>query len=100
MSLGLALRQEALWITHVSGVEVLRRNTYPSNVAASGPDTTHGNTDSPSRLRNQGTLLQSVINPLNAVIFHTQEETAGQLWAVGPSIEESRRGMSKPLLRK
>lgn len=48
---------------------------YPSNVAASSPNTTHSNTNSPSRLRDQCTLLQSVINAFNAVIFHTQKET-------------------------
>jgi hypothetical protein len=56
--------------------KVLQLNTYPSDVATSGPNTTHSNTNSPSGLRNQGTLLQSIINSFNAVIFHTQEETA------------------------
>lgn len=52
-----------------------KTEAYPSNVAASGSNTTHSNTNSPSRLGNQCTLLYSVINAFKTIIFHTQKET-------------------------
>ena len=36
---------------------------------------------------------------LNAIIFHTQKKTAGQLRLAGPCIEEGGRGVHKPPLR-
>lgn len=54
-------------------------NTYSCYVATSGSDTVYIESYAPCRLRNQGTLLQGVIDPLNAVWMHGQQETAAKV---------------------
>lgn len=54
-------------------------NTYSCYVATSRSDTVHIESYAPCRLRNQGTLLQGVIDPLNAVRMHGQQETAAKV---------------------
>lgn len=55
--------------------------THPSNVAACGTDAAHGEADAPSRLGDEGTLLQGVVDAFNAVVLHAQQEAAaGNKW--------------------
>ena len=49
---------------------------YPCDVAASCSDTMNIETDSSSRLGDEGTLLQSIVDSFNAVVMHRQQETA------------------------
>lgn len=56
-------------------------DTHPSNVAARGADAAHGKADAPSRLGDEGTLLQGVVDALDAVVLHAQQEAAeGNKW--------------------
>lgn len=50
--------------------------THSRDVAARGSNAAHGHADAPSRFRDERTLLQSVIDSFDAVVFHRQEETA------------------------
>lgn len=49
--------------------------TDPSNVASRPSDAADCNSNAASGLRNEGALLQSVINAVNAVVLHCQQET-------------------------
>lgn len=53
------------------------RQTHPSNVAAGGPDAAHGHPDSPRGLGDERAVLQCVVDALDAVVLHAQEEAAG-----------------------
>lgn len=55
------------------------KKTHPCNVAASGSNAAHSHPDTSGRLRDEGTLLQCVIDPLNAVIFHSKQEATRHL---------------------
>lgn len=46
------------------------------------------------------THLQSVVDALDAVTLHANQETTGQLRARSPSVEEGRRCMGEPALRQ
>lgn len=51
--------------------------TDPSNVAARGSDAADGEADAAGRLGDEGTLLQGVVDALDAVVLHAQQEAAG-----------------------
>ncbi len=53
-----------------------KSKTHPCNVASSGSNAAHCHPDTSGRLRNEGALLQGVIDPLNTVILHSKQETA------------------------
>lgn len=72
-STGLAARVEAIPRSSRS-VPVL--DTHPSNVAARGTDAAHSKADAPSRFGDEGTLLQGVVDALDAVVLHAQQEAA------------------------
>lgn len=50
--------------------------THPCNVASSGSNAANCHPDTSGRLRNEGALLQGVIDPLNTVILHSKQEAA------------------------
>lgn len=63
------------------GVTQSRTGTHPSNVAARGTDAAHGEANAPSRLGDEGTLLQGVVDAFDAVVLHAQQEAAeGNKW--------------------
>lgn len=53
-----------------------RGHTHPCNVASSGTDAADCHTNPTSRFGDEGTLLQCVIDALNAVVLHGQKEAA------------------------
>ncbi len=55
-----------------------------------------GYTNTTSRLGDVSTGLEGVIDALNTVVLHTDEEAGGELRSTGASIEECWRGMSEP----
>ena len=58
----------------------------------------HVKSDATSRLGNHCTLLQSVVNALNAIILHGHEEAAAELRVRGARIEEGGRCVNEPPL--
>lgn len=55
------------------------KKAHPCDVAASGSNAAHCHPDTSGRLRDEGTLLQCVIDPINTVIFHSKQETTRHL---------------------
>lgn len=53
-----------------------------------------------SRLGNDGTLLEGVIDPLDRVVFHADQKARAQLGTRGTSIEQCGRGVRKPTVRQ
>lgn len=51
-------------------------HAHPCNVASSGSDAAHGNTNTTSRFGDEGTLLQCVIDTLDTVVPHGKQEAA------------------------
>merc|ERR1719370_1713764 len=70
-----------------------------SNICSSSSDTVNVETDTTSRLGDQGTLLQGVVDTLNAVTVHSEEEAAAQLWPRGSRVEQSGGGVGEQFLR-
>ncbi len=56
-----------------------KSKTHPCNVASSGSNAAHCHPDTSGRLRNEGALLQGVIDPLNTVILHSKQEATRHL---------------------
>ena len=57
-----------------------------------------GESDSTCRLGNQGTLLEGVINSIEGIILHCQEETGRHLWRWCTRIEQGWSGVSEVAL--
>ena len=71
-------------------------HAYPGNVAPSCSDVVHGQSDAPGRLRDVGAGLEGVVDPLDAVLLHADEEAGGQLGTHRPCVEEGRGGVCEP----
>ena len=56
-------------------------------------------TDPSSRLGDVGAGLERVIDAINAVLLHADEEAGGELRAAGASVEEGGGGVCEPALR-
>ena len=56
--------------------EAVRVAVGASDVAPRGADLVHGETDAPSGLADQGGVLQSVVDALDTVVKHLNQETA------------------------
>lgn len=52
--------------------------SYPSDVAAGCPDAVNIQADAPSILGDEGALLEGVIDTLDTVVAHGQQETTGR----------------------
>ena len=86
-------------LTHTHTHTHTHTQTHSSNVAARRSYTVHGQSYASSRLGNVGAGLERVIDSLNAVLLHADEEAGGELVATGASIEQRRGGVSEPALR-
>ena len=73
--------------------------THPSNVAPRGANAACSNANPTGRLGDVGTGLESVVDPINTVILHADEETRGKLRSTGPCVEQGGRGVGKPTSR-
>ena len=100
--------------------------SHPSNVAACCSDTADGQSNATSWFGDEGALPQCVVNTIDAVLLHGQQETTakketsisnknqvsdilvkfvqskmfylpGHLWSVGAGIEQCRWGVGEPL---
>ena len=58
----------------------------------------HRKAYAPSVLRYDRCLFQGVIDALNRVLSHGQEEAGGHLWLLCAGVKESGRRMREPLL--
>ena len=52
----------------------LERWTYPGDVTSCRSDAADGHSDAPCRLGDESALLQRVVDPLDAVVLHGQQE--------------------------
>ena len=84
-------------IIEINGT-LLIKETYPSYVASRGSDVVYSQPNPPGRLGDAGTCLEGVVDAINAVFLHADEETRGELGATCSSIKESGRGMCEPSL--
>jgi len=58
-----------------------------SDVGSSGTDTMDVETDPASTFWNKGTLLHCIVNTVNGILLHGEQEAGGQLGTVGGRIE-------------
>ena len=65
------------------------------NVGLTGTNVVCGKTNATGVLGNDGTVLECIINSVNGVFLHGQEEARGHLRLGGSGVEEGRSGMSK-----
>merc|ERR1719234_1894906 len=68
------------------------------NVGSTCPDVVDVEPDPPGRLGDESALLEGVVDALDAVAGHREEEAGGKLGPGGGCIKESRGGMSEKLL--
>ena len=59
----------------------------------------YGQSYASSRLGDVCTRLESVVDSLNAVLLHADEEAGGELVATGAGVEQRRGGVREPTLR-
>lgn len=69
------------------------------NVGTRGTDAVHVEANAARVLRDQGALLQRVVDPFNAVVLHGEEEAGRHLWLRRAGVEEGGRGVGEILLR-
>jgi len=60
----------------------------------------HVETDAAGRLADHGALLERVVDALDRVVGHREEEARGELRSSRARVEERRRGVREPLLRE
>lgn len=70
-----------------------------TNVAIPSTNIVHGHSDPTGIFRDTGATLQSVVNPFDGILLHSEQEARRKLRARGTSIEKGRSGMRKELLR-
>merc|ERR1719470_615246 len=65
------------------------------NIGSSSSDTVHVQTNTSSRLGDEGTLLQGVVDALDTVAVHGEEEAAAELGPGGGRVEQGGGGVSE-----
>merc|ERR1719500_1454665 len=68
------------------------------NIGTSGSNAVHVQANTSSRLRDEGALLQGVVDALDTVAVHGQEEAAAELGPGGGRVEQGGGGVGKKLL--
>lgn len=69
-----------------------------ADVRSRRADVVGAEADPTSRLGDHGALLQSIIDALDAVFLHLEQEARGELRVWGAGVEQGRRGVGKPFL--
>lgn len=77
------------------GDDTVRGTVGTSNIGTSGTDAVDVETNTTSHLGDHGTGLESVVDALNAVVLHVDQETRRELSLGSTSIEECGRGMGE-----
>lgn len=72
---------------------------YPGNVAARCSDAVDSKTNATGRLGNVGTCLERVVDALDAVLLHADQETGRHLGAGRTGVEEGGGCMCEPAIR-
>ena len=80
------------------GHQAVRVPIGSSDIRLRSPDTVHSEADSSCVFGNDSGLLQGVIDALDGIFTHGQEETRGHLRLLGPRVEKRWCGMREPLL--
>ncbi|MNL60491.1 hypothetical protein D3C87_1843070 [compost metagenome] len=70
------------------------------NICTRRTDVMNAQTDTARRLRNQCAVFKGIINSIDAVLLHRQQEARRHLRLRCTCIEQGRRGMGKPFFRK
>ena len=78
----------------------VRGSVGPLNVCTCCPDVVNAQTNPPGRLRNLGRLFQGIINTINGVVLHGEQETARHLGFGRTGVEQRRGCVGKPLFRQ
>ena len=71
-----------------------------ANVGLTGTNVVYGKPNSSGILRNDRAILERVVNTIDRVLFHGQEEARGHLSKVGTRIEQGRGGVGVVALRQ
>lgn len=79
--------------------DAIRRPVGSSNVRAGGSNSVDVEANPTGRLGDHGTCLQGVVDALNAIFLHINQEARSQLRLGSAGVEQSRRGMCEVLLR-
>merc|ERR1719402_2035036 len=80
------------------GDQTIRRTVSAGNVRSTGPDAMYVEADPAGRLGDESTLFQGVVDTLDGVGGHGEEETGGELGTRSGSVEEGGRGVGETLL--
>ena len=90
--------QRALGDGNIKDLKNNAEKTYTRNVAAGGPDAVDVEADSPRALGDAGALLQGVVDPVDAVTVHGQEEAAESNGMNQGVMEHGMRGSDMEML--
>ena len=82
------------------GHNAVARSVCPTNVRLTGTNVTNGHSNATGILGNDGTILESVVDSINAVVLHAHEKARAHLRIGGAGIKERRRGVRKVALRQ
>ena len=82
------------------GHEAVTVAVGPGNVGAGGANAVDIEADTSGRLGDEGALLQSVVDSLDGVAGHRQQEAGAELGAGRGRVEQSWGGVSEQLLRE
>lgn len=68
------------------------------DVGAGGAHVVHGQPDAAGALRNQGAVLQRVVNAVDGVVLHREQKAGAELGLGRAGVEERGRGVGEPPL--
>mmetsp|Transcript_70625 Transcript_70625/g.154009 ORF Transcript_70625/g.154009 Transcript_70625/m.154009 type:complete len:221 (+) Transcript_70625:1569-2231(+) len=97
LALAPTLHHEAHSFVEVSehGDQSIAVTVRAANVASLGSHIRHRQAQASSRLGDQGTTLEGVVDAVNTVLFHGQQEAGRHLGSRGACVEQGRGGMRK-----
>ena len=80
------------------GDQAVRRSVGAADVRPRRTDVVNAQSNATGTLADFGTLLQGVVDAVDAVVLHLEQEATGHLWLGGACIEKRRGGVGvKPL---
>ncbi len=82
------------------GDNAIGRSTGPFDVRTFGAHAVNAQPDASCRLRNLSSLFQGVIDAVNAVVLHRQQEARRELGLGCAGVEQGGGGVGKPFLRE
>lgn len=80
------------------GDETITVAVGSTNIAVTGTDAVDSETNAASKFADYRTLLQGVVDSVDGVLSHGEEEAGAHLWHRRTRIKQSGSGMREPLL--